>query len=70
MVICLVSLGTLDVNVHGCSIRCASGGSPWAVSDEDDEKVQLRALIEGAEVAVIGRRASETPSETIERETK
>jgi integrase len=34
----------------------------------EDEKAQLRALVEGAEVAVIGRRASETPSETIERE--
>jgi integrase len=33
----------------------------------EDEKTQLRALIEGAEVADIGRRAPETPSETTER---
>ncbi len=33
----------------------------------EDEKAQLRALIEGREVADIGRRASETPSDAIER---
>ncbi|HYM55491.1 MAG TPA: site-specific integrase [Solirubrobacteraceae bacterium] len=33
----------------------------------EDEKAQLRALIEGRELAVIGRRATETPSETTER---
>jgi integrase len=33
----------------------------------EDEKTQLRALIEGGEVADIGRRASETPSDATER---
>jgi len=34
----------------------------------EDEKAQLRALIEGGEVADIGRRASEAPSGRAERE--
>ncbi len=34
----------------------------------EDEKQQLRALIEGSELAVIGRRAPETTSETPERQ--
>ncbi len=34
----------------------------------EDEKARLRALIEGGEVADIGRRASESPSELTERE--
>jgi hypothetical protein len=34
----------------------------------EDEKTQLRALIEGSQLAVIGRRTTETPSETAERE--
>ena len=33
----------------------------------EDEKAQLRALIEGNELAVIGRRAAETPSTATER---
>lgn len=33
----------------------------------DDEKTQLRALVEGAEVADIGRRATESPSDAVER---
>jgi hypothetical protein len=33
----------------------------------EGEKAQFRALIEGAEVADIGRRAAETPSEPMER---
>jgi integrase len=33
----------------------------------EDEKAQLRALIEGREVADIGRRAPETASDAIER---
>ncbi len=35
---------------------------------DEDEKQQLRALIEGSELAVIGRRAPETTSETPERQ--
>ncbi len=34
----------------------------------EDEKAQLRALIEGNELAVIGRRGPATPSETTDRE--
>jgi integrase len=34
----------------------------------EDEKAQLRALVEGAEVAAIGRRATETPSHATERD--
>jgi integrase len=34
----------------------------------EDEKAQLRALIEGDELAVIGRRAPATPAETTDRE--
>lgn len=33
----------------------------------EDEKAQLRVLIEGAQTADIGRRASQTPSEAIEQ---
>jgi integrase len=33
----------------------------------EDEKAQLRALIEGREVADIGRRAPETPADAIDR---
>jgi len=33
----------------------------------EDEKAQLRALIEGGELAVIGRRAAETRSEAMRR---
>jgi len=47
----------LALRVYRQAMRCG-----------DDEKVQLRALVEGAEMAVIGRRAPATPSETIERE--
>jgi integrase len=34
----------------------------------EDEKAQLRALVEGSQLAAIGRRAAETPSEPAERE--